>query len=281
MKLKKNILISHGLGDYIGSDSYLTVEELNAIETVYWCSANRLYLQDALRVQEIFPNLKNEVILYDDWGRPDDQFVHRSKFFRIESKQDLNGLLSLGLDQNWITNELLDTSLPAMVQEILKGNRKFRGSHITPLHYTLPNIALPERYVLIHPWSESQRGTFRDFDNADWEGVLGCLERNNLTGIVVNKSPDYPPLHPNLIDLTNQTTAQEVFALIKKATWIMACASFIHVFAPKVIPWERIFIKSKYPWLATRTPTFLFYHGPVDPKYKLFESLNFLKDKDL
>lgn len=275
----KGILILHGVGDFIASESYLTDAECNAVETIYWASAHRKFLQPSIKWNELFPNLKNHQILWDDWGTPE-QHQTLEKRFKIENKHELI-FIDKNIDPFWITTALLDSGVPQICDDIANKRRGYQGSRIAKMKFDPPaHLNLPDKYVLIHPWSDAHRLTARDFTDEDWEGVLGFLEKNNITGIVTNKSKDYAPQHPKIIDLTNQTTLQETFALAQRATYFMGCASCLHVFTPKVLPSQNIFIKSKYPWLAKRSREFMFYHAPATENlnFKVYPSLNFLKD---
>jgi hypothetical protein len=273
----KDILICAGLGDFIASESYMTDEECLAVETVYWATANQKFIEEAVQFDKIFPNLKEHKVLYNDWGTPEDQ-IYKRKWFRIFYKIELNSLLNLSLDKQWLENELLDSGPPNFYNEIYKGTRSYVKSRIAQLEYPLPNIALPEKFVLIHPWSETLRDKNRDFDADDWAGVFGFLEKHNIQGIVVNKSTELPPSHHMLTDLSNQLTLPEVFGLAQRATYYMGCASFLHVLTPKLLDEDRIFIKSKYAWLKPEKVQFKFYHGLVSKDFRCYNSLNFLKD---
>jgi hypothetical protein len=279
--LHKSIVILLGLGDFIAAEAYLTDAECNAIETIYFATAHRKQMQDTVRWTEIFPNLKAKKILYDTWT------IHESTGLPIGAhyKHFLNRL-DPTIDQFWASNELLDGNLPALCTDaFINKTRVYHRSRIASINYPMPtHVSVPDKYVLIHPWSDQHRTTNRDFTDEDWEGVLGCLERNNLIGVVVNKSNDYPPQHPKLIDLTNQTTLDDVFALAQRATYFMGIASFLHCFTPKVLPSKNIFIRSRFKHLESRTGEFMFYHSPIaqqDLDFKVYPSLNFLKDKDL
>jgi hypothetical protein len=278
----KSIVILHGIGDFIAAESFLTDDEVNAVEKIYWASAHKKFLQNGIDWNRLFPNLKSQDTLWDDWGNWGEH-LRGEKRAKVENKHQLI-LVNKDLDPFWISRELLDSGLPAMCDDIYLGRRFFRRSRLAALEYTPPvHVGLPEKFVLIHPFSDSLRTPYRDFDDKDWEGVLGCLEKNNLMGVVVNKSDDYPPQHSRLIDLTNQTTLQETFALAQRCRYYMGCASYLHVLVPKILPVNNIFIRSTYPWLVRYRPEFMFYHAPAtqDPNFKVFPSLNFLKDYEL
>lgn len=269
--IRKNIAILHGLGDFIAVESYLADEECASIEHIYWASHNKEYIQSAIRFDKLFPNLKSHEILWDKFDE---------RHFKVNYKEELI-LYNKDINQFWLTTQVLDAGLPTIMTEIEVGWRTYQKSRIAEMEYDLPkDLILPEKFVLIHPWSDTHRTPLRDFNKKDWQGVLKFLELNNLIGVVVNKSVDYPPAHSNLIDLTNKISIQEVFAIAKKATYFAGCASFLHVLMPRILKPENIFIRSSYPHLETRTREFNIYHGPAtkDPNFKTYYNLNFLRD---
>ena len=272
----------HGLGDFIACEAYMTDAECNAIENIYFASSHRQHLESGIRWNELFPNLKTKQILFDGPWKID----AASGLPRNADYKHFLHFVDKTIDPFWISQELLDANTPAFCTDIfMHKTRKFQRSRIAAMNYDLPkHIGLPEKFVLIHPWSDEFRTHKRDFTDEDWEGVLGCLEKNNIMGVVVNKSRDYPPQHPQLLDLTNQTTIQETFAMAKASSYFMGCASFLHVFTPRVMPSKNIFIRSTFKHLTSRTGEFILYHAPAsltDLNFKTFPSLNFLKDYEL
>lgn len=262
--MKKNILIIGGLGDFIAAESWMTDEECAAVENIYWCTANRKYIQEVIRFEELFPNLKEQIVLYDDWGTVEDE-KSGNKLFAINNKEELITKLNLDLDPEWIENELTDLGPPQICKEIIARQRYYYMSRISKMTYEMPkNVELPEKFMLIHPWSDTLRTPDRDFDDTDWQGVIGFLETNDIQGVVVNQSIDIPPEHPRLIDLSNQLTLPEVFAIAQKATYFAGAASFLHVLMIKLISERYVYVKGKFFWLQDPTHVnFLFYNGPV------------------
>lgn len=272
----KNVFINGGLGDFIATESVMSDLECLAVENIYWATRNRKFIQEAVPLKKLFPNLKQEIVVYDNWTE------HGEGLSLINWKHELNFVLKLNYDLSWIQQELTDLGAPQIVREFHIGKRKFYKSRIAEFDYEFPAwLTLPEKFVLIHPWSDSLRTPARDFDNNDWKGVLGFLEKHKIKGVVINKSCEVPEPHPMLIDLSNKLSLPNVFAIAKKASYFMGSASFLHVLMPKLISHDRIFIKSQYPWLENSSFTqFKLYHAPVkDKSFQVYPSLEFLKDK--
>ena len=80
---------------------------------------------------------------------------------------------------------------------------------------------------------------------------------------VVNKSETPAPVHPLLIDLTNQTSLKETFSIITRAESCILCSSSLACFATKLFPKNRIWIKGGHQYIFTDWATY-FYHGPFN-----------------
>ena len=272
-------LFTGALGDFLGAESFMTEEEKDAVTTILWCTRNRKEIQAAIDLKLIFPNLKEEKILFDDWAetRPTTPWKPGDKFQAIGMKHELNLKCGLNLSQEEM-DAINDYSLDATLQRIFKGHR-WQSSRFTTRGRAdwldISKFNLPKRYVVIHPWSDAEING-REFDDRDWNHIFKFLESKNIMGVVVNKSNRYPPKHPRLIDLTNQDTLKELWPIVAGAEYCILCASSIACFATKIFPKGRIWLKAGFDFLFTDWATY-FYHGPfINPNDVVFRNLSVL-----
>jgi hypothetical protein len=272
-------LFTGALGDFIGAECFMTEEEKDAVTTILWATRNRAEIQSAVDLSVIFPNLKDQKILFDDFAdeRPTRPWEPGDRFAAIGMKHELNLKCGLNLS-NEEMDAISDHSLDATLQRIFSGLR-FQSSRFAT-RSTLPDISrlnLPQRYVVIHPWSDAEING-REFDDADWNNIYDFLNTINAVGVVVNRSSKPAPTHPKLIDLTNQTTLKETFAIIAAAESCILCASSLACFATKIFPPHRIWLKGGHEHMFSQWATY-FYHGPfTDPNSIIFRTFDVLKN---
>jgi len=272
-------LFTGALGDFIGAESFMTEAEKDAVTTLLWATRNRKEIQAAFDMTDIFPNLKEERIMFDDFcdERPTRPWRPGDRFMNIGMKHELNLKCNLNLSQTEI-NEISDHSLDATLQRIFAGHR-WQSSRCTTVRrnwLNISNFQLPDRYVVIHPWSDAEI-CGREFDDTDWNNIIQFLETINCIGVVVNKSKNFPPFHPKLMDLTNLTKLRETWPIIAGAEAAIMCSSSLACFASKLLPKDRIWIKGGHEFIFTDWATY-FYHGPCSNPgeivFRNFEVLN-------
>ena len=271
-------LFTGALGDFLGAESFMTESEKDSVTTILWATRNRAEIQSAVDLKVIFPNLQEEKILFDDWGteRPTRPWQEGDKFMSIGMKGDLNLKCKLNLSQTEL-DAITDCSLDATLQKIFTGHR-WQSSRFT-MRSVWPDVSrfnLPNRYVVIHPWSDAEI-CGREFNDADWASIFKFLDKIGAMGVVVNKSETPPPSHPLLIDLTNQTTLKETFSIITRAESCILCSSSLACFATKLFPKDRIWIKGGHQYIFTDWATY-FYHGPfINPNDITFKDFKILE----
>jgi hypothetical protein len=270
-------LFTGGLGDFIGSECFMTEQEKDATTTLLWATRNRAEIQAAVDLNFVFPNLKEQVILFDDWvsERPTRDWQPGDQPFNIGRKTDLNLKCGLNLLEQELS-EISDHSLDGTLDGIFSRQRWWQSSRISKM--PLPDVsqfALPKEYVVIHPWSDAEING-REFNENDWPSIFAFLERFDITAVVVNRSEHTAPKHYKLVDLTNKTTLKETFAIIRGASFCILCASSLACFATKLFPKDRIWLKGGFPHMFTDWATY-FYHGPfVKPQDIIFKDLKIL-----
>lgn len=272
-------LFTGALGDFIGAESFMTEQEKDAVTTLLWATRNRQEIQEAINLKEIFPNLKEQKILFDNFSneRPTRPWQPGDGFMNIHKKDDLNTKCRLNLTKEEL-DAIGDYSLDATLERIFREQLRFQTSRIAT-RMSLPDIShlnLPEEYVVIHPWSDAEI-CGREFNDDDWNNIFQFLETQQLYGVVVNKSQLLPPVHDNIIDLTNKTNLQETFSIIRNASCAIMCSSSLACFASKLFSKGEIFIKGGHSYIFTDWATY-FYHGPFmnpsDITFKNFDMLN-------
>ena len=273
------VLFTGALGDFLGAESFMTEQEKDSVTTVLWATRNRKEIKEAFEMTDIFPNLKDEKILFDDFSddRPTRPWEPGDRFPNIGTKDELNPKCGLNLSQEEL-DAISDHSLDATLQKIFAGHR-WQSSRCTTVRrnwLNISNFQLPDRYVVIHPWSDAEI-CGREFDDTDWNNIIQFLETINCIGVVVNKSKNFPPFHPKLMDLTNLTKLRETWPIIAGAEAAIMCSSSLACFASKLLPKDRIWIKGGHEFIFTDWATY-FYHGPCSNPgeivFRNFEVLN-------
>lgn len=271
-------LFTGALGDFLGAESFMTEEEKDAVTTILWATRNREEIQAAVDLKVIFPNLQEEKILFDDWGteRPTRPWQPGDKFMAIGMKHELNLKCGLNLSSEAL-DAINDYSLDATLQRIFAGHRwqtsRFTSRSVWP---SVSKFNLPERYAVIHPWSDAEING-REFNDADWVEIFKFLDTHNIKGVVINRSGKNPPEDSRLINLTNQTSIKETFGIVTGAEYCILCASSIACFATKIFPKDRIWLKGGHSFMFSDWATY-FYHGPfmrpTDIIFRDFAMLN-------
>ena len=270
-------LFTGGLGDFIGAESFMTETEKDSVTTLLWATRNVQEIQAACNLTDIFPNLKEEKILFDDWGdeRPTRPWQQGDRFMNIGMKHELNLKCKLNLSNEEL-DSINDNSLDASLQRIFSG-LQWQSSRIVT-NSVWPDVTkfqMPTDYVVIHPWSDAEING-REFNEVDWSKIFSFLDRMNIMGVVINSSKTSPPQHPRLIDLTNQTSLKESFSIITGAAYCILCASSLACFATKIFPKNKIWLKGGHDHMFSDWATY-FYHGPfTNPNDIIFRNLNVL-----
>ena len=255
-------LFTGALGDFIGAESFMTEQEKDSVTEVLWATRNREEIRAAVDLKVIFPNMTKETVMFDDFcdERPTRPWQPGDRFINIHKKDDLNRMCGLNLTPDEMA-EIGDYSLDATLERIFKGHQ-FQTSRFTS-RSIWPDVSkfnLPQRYVVIHPWSDAEING-REFNQEDWDKIFKFLDHIRAQGVVINRSNTPAPQDPRLIDLTNQTSLKESFAIITMAESCILCASSLACFATKLFPKHRIWLKGGHEHMFSQWATY-FYHGP-------------------
>ena len=230
-----SIFLTGGIGDIFAVESFLTNEQKKRVNTIYYATNKREYIETLFRSvsgTEQYPNLKNHHILWDDF----------SNFWCFYSIEDY-ALKSK--NQSNIIKKTKDLSILKVFDDI-KSNRAIYNESIF-LMVSLANISylnLPQDYLTILPYSTDKRMKERDFDKSDWQNVIKNLQYHKLKGVVINQGNDFIPKNDNIIDLSNKLNILEAIEVLKTSKGYLGIDSWLSVLASKLFHNENLQIKS-------------------------------------
>jgi hypothetical protein len=231
------ILLTGGIGDVLALESYFSHYERENLDTIYYATNKSKHIMEVFKRLSNFPKLKNHVIVYDDF----------SKFWCFFTKDEV--MVHLKTKKMNIPQGLSDAddwSISPKFSRITSGYLKYNDSSI--LSNQLCNVSdfgLPEKYMVICPYSSDKRIASRDFDKGDWENTIISLQRLEMSGVVLNLGPDLIPAgSKNLIDLSNQTSIVEAMEILKKSSGYIGVNSVLSVVAAKIFSYPSLMIKS-------------------------------------
>lgn len=260
MSLNKTILLTGGLGDVIALESFISDEERNDITEIMWATRALPSLRLLQPINYVFPNFKNQIILYEDWAQNDEE--RKIKPWNLITKQDIHTKLKMkNIDLNTIT----DFSIAALFGEIKQNKRIFNKSKFIELDKK-PEINIANNYIVIHPMSDNTDEQ-RTLNTEEWNCIIQWLELSNNNAIVINKIKDETkyqvPINSRIIDLTNKTSLLESIWIIKHASgFIGSCSSMSVIAARAQLP--KMLLKGT-DWLSSDHGLKMkFYYHPYD-----------------
>lgn len=230
------IFLSGGVGDIFALESFLSDEQRNLIDTIYYGTSKRLPIELLFRSVPTFPNLTKHVVAWDDF-RSFWCFFHKHECIaRMRAA-------SLYVDPHLEACE--DFGIGVKFEQIKKGLMPYTGSSF--LKHRLAGVSrfkLPHVYFVVAPYSSDKRG-LRDFTSQDWLNVSAYLQKHGLIGVVLNDAYDHVPSNPMLINLSGQTTLLEAIEVLKFAKGFIGIDSSLSVLATKLFDYPNLHIKSK------------------------------------
>lgn len=213
------MLLTGGLGDVIAVESFMSPEERERIETIYYACPWIAELRAIFSALPNFPNLKTH-----------NELTPKRTYYQKSDVEAAHGPLP----------PLTDYS----ILKVFPQRRTYTGSSLLayPLPATLPTFDKP--YMVVVPTSRWGRWNDRDFSESDWQTCLGYLERHDMLGVVLFNGNDFIRDHPRLVNLQNKTNILESVETLKRAAGYMGIDSAISVLAAKLFPVKRLAIKS-------------------------------------
>ena len=254
-KNPRKIFWCGGVGDILAMLCFLTEKEMQNVEEIYFCTPYTMNIIGPL-LPYCFPNFKQCCDLTEN--RPPIGYPHNLIDAAIRTPHFLhpvNDFFCL-TDYSWMDN---------WDRDVFLGPRTYRPPSITKLGLpSVSSFSLPRRFVVINPCSTTRgknKNSDRDLVEADWDALVGSLERSNVHGVVLNWGEEKVPEHSSLIDLTNKTNVIQAVEITKRAIGFAGCASWVSVLASKIFPSNKLVVKSAH---LRRLAVFShFYYSPL------------------
>jgi hypothetical protein len=290
-----SVFITGGIGDVLAVESFLTDEERNSIDTIYYATSKKEPVERLFRCTKNFSSIKNHINLWCDftdfwcfYSLEDylDRSNHESQYSGLESFNsfDISNLEKLyiqflncpeSISPQWRAYfrfvfhksassfvEGVKKSKDLSIMTIFAQKLKYNGSSF--LKYNLSNIKkfnLPKKYIVILPFSTDKRMHGRDFDEQDWINTFNFLREKNIKGVVINSGSDIVPESSLLINLTNLTKIEEAVEILKAAEGFIGIDSWLSILAAKIFNEPFLHIKSINPHLLDHA---FFYYSPKE-----------------
>lgn len=253
-----NVFFTCGIGDFIAIDSYLTAAEKHNINRIFWATRQRRAITQL--VPFCFPNLKNQVTVFDSFRNAP------HKLFCFASMGDMKNKIGISMGSTLIE----DLSIVHIWHQIFRHKRQYHYSSLAakPLA-DISKFDLPDRYCLVHPWSDNMPNEKRDLEPNELRNICLKLKNAGIPAVVVNQSKKATIECEGVIDLSNKTTLLETLEITKKCNGFIGCASFPSVMATKMLPPNKVLVKAK-PEIKNRD--WVCYYAP-------FRKNDFIKER--
>lgn len=248
------ILLTCGIGDFIALEGFITFKEAQSVETIYWATRAREAIM--LLVPFVFPNVKEHIVVKDTWGEP-----YRNGFC-FESIEDIDDM----------PEDVVDFSIKPMIESIKRGNRRYNSSFLDKKSVaSIADLNLPEKYFVVHPYSENARSETRDMTAQEWTTAWRSLCPSGIPIVIINKGSEKLKQYPNVIDLTDKLDLLQAIEVVRASSGFIGSSSVFSVIAAKFLAPAQLFIKghtllkNEYSW---------FYYAPhEDPQQLVTQNL--------
>lgn len=234
----KSLFITGGIGDVLALTCFRDLP--SDLETIFYATPKRADVEVLLSL--LCGSSVKHVGL-------DDEFRRRFAWYSLPEFQRITGR----------TIDAVDWSISAQFPNI--NSTEFLG--MPWLDHPLADVSrfrLPERYAVLAPFSTDKRDRNRDFTTQEFDAAMAFAKRNHVMLVVLNQGTDTPPdqllykvYDPKrgvintkgvLYDLSNQTNLLEAMAVTLGATLFIGIDSAMSVVASKVLPADRLCIKT-------------------------------------
>lgn len=237
------ILLTCGAGDFIALESFLTLKERCEVTEIFWATRARSLIEQL--VPWVFPNVIAQTVVRDTWG---DDF---QAGFCVHSASELS---------EGTPTDVVDLNIDKVVTEARAGYRRYRGSSLALAQLaSISHLDLPERYFVVHPYSQNARTEDRDLSHDEWALACRLLRAARVPVVVVNQGDDRYKSFPGVIDLTDKLSFLEALEVTRRASGFIGAASVFSVLAAKNLTEQQLFVKGNpslkrdYSW---------FYYAP-------------------
>lgn len=244
----RNILITGGIGDFITLESFMLESERKSIESIFYATRAQKIIQEISQSLPSFPNLKNHIILWDDFSQ---RFSFASKNEVITALATKSRKITNNTERNkserlfTLLKDITDYSINAIFREIPNLRPYNNSSLLIHKIADISKFSLPKDFFIICPYTPNdRRNPRRDFDKKDWNIILTFLEKIKIPGVVLNIGNDYIPESQYIINMTNASNFCESVEILKLAKGYFGIDSSLSVLAAKLFNEPNLVIKS-------------------------------------
>jgi hypothetical protein len=249
--------ISVGIGDMVYLDAILSPEEKESITEIYWACRFGKVLVPLLDNNLSYPNLKLQHIISDEVGKQAmeslDPIAIPFWHFRPDFPRNFEvGLRLFGILDEWNNGKIQSVDAANMFTDTTRG---YHGSSF------IKNASSVEHsdYILFHyPTSTRPKGDIASISSDDWNFVNDLAIQEDVKVIVVSDCPIDIPLNCEYIHYINPNIKYFV-DLVASCSYFAGCDSFGAHLSTKVLPKERLFIKSHNPNIKQQVLTTTLY----------------------
>lgn len=231
----KSVFISGGIGDVIAIESHLSDQERERLTSILYGTSKHAPIRQLLASLPNFSKQIEHKVVWDD-------FDHFWCFFRKE--ECISRMIITRRPHADLVRKAEDYGICTIFDKIKRGQMKFYGSSL--LKHAVDNIdrlSLPEKFLVICPYSTDKRIVERDFSDQDWGECLTILKNRGIQGVVLYQGDCKVPDDPSLIDLSNKTTLTESVEIVKKASGYVGIDSWLSVLAAQRFDQSLIQVK--------------------------------------
>lgn len=219
----KAIFISGGIGDVLAVSCF--IEILPKVEKVFY--ATQPWKDIVPILSQLFPNAEHHCI-WHDWSQ-------RKAFYTLRE----------------FSQACLDKSVASAVdwsiRTVFTSDSKFIICPWLKLRENSTRFSLPETYCVVCPRSTDKSVKERDLTWQEMQNVLEWSSRTKIPLVLVYNGSDLIQVPEQVLNLQNQTDILETMAVVEHASYYVGIDSCQSQVATKVLPADRLLIKSVNP----------------------------------
>jgi hypothetical protein len=230
------ILLTGGLGDVFAIEAHFPPTFYDHLRTILYATHKHAPIRQCFQA---LPSGKPPVehrVVWSDF----------SSFFAFHTKPEVEKALRRrrGTAEALAVGRAADFSICRTFPAIRSRVMRYQGSSFLK-HTLAPKPPdLPPRYVAVCPYSSDKRFAGRDFDDSDWQALLGKLKENNLKGVVLNDAREFVPEDDSLLDYSARLSITEAIEVLKGAYAYAGIDSCLSVLAAKLFPADKLTVKT-------------------------------------
>lgn len=193
------VILTGGIGDALAIESFMSDLQRKSLESIFYATRAHKAIQEIFSNLKSFPNLKNHIVLWEDFSKI---FAFHSKMeviTAITTKKKLTNMLEKSKTERLISllKGVKDYSISKIFMEIPNlrpyNNSSCLKEKLTDINkFNLPN----KEFFVICPYSPNdRRNPRRDFNQKDWDNLIKILVTKNTKGVILNVGTDKIPEH--------------------------------------------------------------------------------------